>query len=66
MHFDTVLNQFPTSSKAADSMLKLGYAQAASGNIPEAQKNLQNVLSTYPNTHLAQLAQLKLESLKAL
>lgn len=64
-HFDVVLKQFPTSSKAAACSLKIGYALAASGKPAEAKKRLQQVISNYPDTPTAQLAAAKLKSLNA-
>ncbi|KTC85224.1 tol-pal system protein YbgF [Legionella brunensis] len=62
-HFEIVLKQFPSSSKAAASTLKIGYALAASGKIEDARMRLQEVLRNYPDTPTAQLATIKLESL---
>ncbi len=62
-HFDLVLRQFPSSSKAAASTLKIGYALAASGKTNDARIRLQQVLKNYPDTPTAQLAMTKLESL---
>lgn len=62
-HFDIVLKQFPSSSKAAASTLKIGYALAASGQITEAKERLQQVIQSYPDTPTAQLAAMKLQSL---
>lgn len=62
-HFEIVLKQFPTSSKAAASTLKIGYALAASGKENDARLRLQQVLKNYPDTPTAQLATIKLESL---
>lgn len=62
-HFEIVLKQFPSSSKAAASTLKIGYALAASGKIEDARMRLQEVLRNYPDTPTAQLAITKLESL---
>ncbi|KTD17482.1 tol-pal system protein YbgF [Legionella jordanis] len=62
-HFEIVLKQFPSSSKAAASTLKIGYALAASGKVEEARLRLQEVLRNYPDTPTAQLATTKLESL---
>ena len=62
-HFEVVLKQFPTSSKAAASNLKIGYALAASGRNNEAKLRLQQVLKNYPDTPTAQLATIKLETL---
>lgn len=63
VHFDTVLQQFPSSSKSAASLLKIGYALAASGKLEEAKSRLQDVVKHYPDTNTSQLATIKLESL---
>jgi len=62
-HFDTVLKQFSTSSKAPACSLKIGYALAASGKEKEARLRLQQVLRLYPDTPTAQLAAAKLKTL---
>lgn len=62
-HFNVVLQQFPTSSKSAASMLKMGYAYMAMGNKPEARKYLQQVVNAYPDTPTAQLANSKLQTI---
>ncbi|ASQ45136.1 tol-pal system protein YbgF [Legionella clemsonensis] len=62
-HFEIVLKKFPSSSKAAASTLKIGYALAASGKIEDARMRLQEVLRNYPDTPTAQLAATKLETL---
>lgn len=64
-HFDIVLKQFPSSSKAAACTLKIGYALAASGKMGEAKQRLQQVLQNYPDTPTAQLAMAKLHSLNS-
>ena len=63
-HFNIVLQEFPLSSKGAASLLKVGYAMAASGKIPEARLKLQEVIKNYPDTNTAQLATAKLNALK--
>lgn len=62
-HFEVVLQRFPSSSKSAASMLKAGYAFAATGDISEAKRRLQQVVNTYPDTPTARLAQSKLQTL---
>jgi len=64
-HFNVVLQQYPSSSKSSASMLKRGYALAASGKTSEARTQLQQVVKTYPDTNTAQLANAKLQSLGA-
>jgi tol-pal system protein YbgF len=63
-HFNVVLQTFPSSSKSAASLLKIGYALAASGNTAEARLKLQEVVKKYPDTDTAHLATTKLDSLK--
>lgn len=62
-HFEIVLNQFPSSSKRAASLLKIGYALAASGHEIEAMQRLQEVIRHYPDTPTAELALAKLKSI---
>lgn len=66
LHFDVVLHQFPSSSKTAACLLKSGYAYTAKGNQNEAKKRFQEVISNYPDTPTAQLAQSKLDAIRAL
>ena len=61
--FETVLQTFKSSSKLASSRLKLGYALAESGQIGEAKKHLLAVIKQYPDTSVARLAHIKLESM---
>ncbi len=65
-HFEVVLKQFPSSSKSAASLLKAGYAYAASGNNAEAKRRLEQVVRTYPDTPTAQLASSKLAAINSL
>jgi tol-pal system protein YbgF len=65
-HFEIVLKQFSSSSKAAACSLKIGYALAASGKKIEAKKQLQQVVTLYPDTPTAQLAASKLKTLNAI
>lgn len=61
--FDTVIQNFKSSSKYAHSRLKLGYALAESGRVGEAKEQLLAVMNLYPDTSAAQLAHAKLETL---
>lgn len=63
--FQTVLKAFPTSSKTSDCSLKIGYALIASGQKKSARQYLQDVIRDYPDTHAAQLATAKLETLNS-
>ena len=62
-HFEIVLQQFPSSSKKAASMLKIGYALADSGKKQDAIIRLQQVVKNYPDTSTAKLAKSKLDNL---
>lgn len=64
-HFKVVLQQFPSSNKAAPSLLKMGYALAASGQTMEARNRLEEVIKRYPNSNIAHLASTKLKSLNS-
>lgn len=63
IQFEIVNRQYPTSSKAAPSILKIGYALAATGKKHEAKQKLAEVIKSYPGTTSAQLAQEKLKTL---
>lgn len=65
-HFETVIEQYPSSSKSAASLLKIGYALAASGKTDEAKQRLQQIVKNYPDTPTARLATAKLEMLDGL
>lgn len=62
-HFNVVLQEFPSSSKNAASLLKIGYALAAQGKTAEARVKLQEVIKTYPDTSTSKLATAKLNTL---
>lgn len=64
-HFEIVLTNFASSSKAAACSLKIGYALASSGKKEEAKQRLQQVLRNYPDTPTAQLAATKLTTINA-
>lgn len=61
--FDTIVQNFKSSSKYAPSRLKLGYALAETGRIGEAKEQLTAVMNQYPDTSAAHLAHIKLEKL---
>lgn len=64
-HFEIVLTNFASSSKAAACSLKIGYALASSGKKEEAKQRLKQVLKNYPDTPTAQLAATKLTTINA-
>ncbi len=63
-HFNVVMQEFPSSSKNAASLLKVGYALAGLGKTAEARAKLQEVVKTFPDTSAAKLATAKLNTLR--
>ncbi len=63
-HFNVVMQEFPSSSKNAASLLKVGYALAGQGKTIDARAKLQEVVTTFPDTSTAKLAAAKLSTLR--
>ena len=61
--FQAVLDNFPDSRKAADAMLKIGYCQYELKAFRNARTTLERVVSTYPGTESARLAEQRLTKL---
>ena len=61
--FDTLLRHFPDSGKAADALLKLGYAQLEMGRRTEGERTLRQVIDRYPGGDVARLAEGRLRAL---
>ncbi|TNW12181.1 tol-pal system protein YbgF [Xylella fastidiosa] len=62
--FRTLLSRYPTHDKASGSLLKEALCQANQGKNDAAQHSLEQVLSQYPGTDAARLAQERLQSMK--
>jgi tol-pal system protein YbgF len=62
--FGTLLSRFPANQKAPDALLKTGYCQYELKQWDAAEKTLNSVSETYPNTTVARLAQGRLRALK--
>jgi len=62
--FEKVVKDHPTSPKRADALLKMGYTYQELGQADMARKALNNVVTNYPNTTAASLAQKRLQDLK--
>jgi len=62
--FNLVLEKFPDGDKVASAMLKLAYAQIASGKSAEGKKNLQALTKRFPQSNEANLAKAKLDELR--
>ena len=61
--FNTLLTHFPDSGKAADALLKLGYAQLEMGRRTEGERTLRQVIDRYPGGDVARLAEGRLRAL---
>lgn len=62
--FSTLLTRFPQNQKAPDALLKTGYCQYELKQWDVAERTLNNVVSIYPNTTVARLAQGRLRALQ--
>lgn len=63
--FQTVGQRFATSSRAPDSLLKVGLTQIELKQEAEGRATLQRVVQMYPQTNAARLAQQRLEPPKS-
>jgi tol-pal system protein YbgF len=61
--FKEVFNRYPDTSKAADALLKMGYAYSNLGQEENAAFYLRRLSEKYPSSHAAELARKKLQSL---
>jgi tol-pal system protein YbgF len=61
--FLAVGERWPTSRKAPDALLKLGYTQAEQKHLTEARATLSQVVERFPGTDAAHLAQERLQKL---
>ncbi len=64
--FDKVVKNHPASPKRADALLKMGYTFQELGQNDNARMSLNKVVTNYPNTTAARLAQKRLQDLKQL
>ncbi len=62
--FQHLLSQFPQSEKAPDALLKVGYTQLELKRDAQAKSTLASVISKYPNSNAASLAQERLRRLQ--
>ena len=61
--FDSLLSQFPDSSKAPDAFLKKGYCLIELGQAGPGRQVLERVIKDYPGTEVARLAASRLRAL---
>jgi len=62
--FQSLAQNFPLSSKLADSLLKIGYTYHELEDFGQAQQALNKVVESFPNQSVARLAQNRLNLLK--
>ena len=62
--FKHVVSQFPNSEKAPDALLKVGFTQLELKQDADGKATLTSVVSKYPGTNAAQLAQERLQRLQ--
>lgn len=62
--FEKVVKNHPKSPKRADALLKMGYTYQELGQNDKARASLNEVLTKYPNSTAARLAQKRLQDLK--
>ncbi len=63
--FRTVGERWPSSRKAPDALLKLGYTQYEQKHLSEARATLNDVVQRFPSTDAARLATERLQKLPA-
>ena len=61
--FNSVIENYPDSSKVPDALLKLGYIEIDQKNIVKAREYLTRVTGDFPSSTAAQLASKKLRTL---
>jgi TolA-binding protein len=62
--FQRLLSRFPSSNKAPDALLKVGYCHYELRQWPQAESTLNQVVQQYPDTTVARLAQGRLRALR--
>jgi tol-pal system protein YbgF len=63
--FSKVIDNFPQSSKVPDAMLKLGFSYYELGDWAKARDSLEQLMARYPQSTAAQLADRRLQKMKA-
>ncbi len=63
--FTTLIQKFPSYRKVPDVMLKLAIIHAEAGQPAQAQQELQKIVTRYPNSAAARLAQKRLKETQA-
>lgn len=63
--FRKVMESYPASNKLPDAMVKLGFSYQELGDREQARKTLNDVVTRYPDSPAARLANERLQKLKA-
>ena len=63
--YQGVLDNFPTSQKVPEALLKVGLCQIQQKQTDQGKATLQKVIQSYPASNAANLAKQRLESLKS-
>ena len=61
--FNVVVANYPDSSKRSDAMLKLATVEQKQNNASQARTLFQQLISEYPESSAARLAQSRLDSM---
>ncbi len=61
--FSKLIGEYPDSPKVPDAMLKLGFIAAEQNNVAKAKEYLNSLVTRYPGTTAAHLAEKKLQQL---
>jgi len=62
--FQQVISKYPNSPKRADALLKIGYTYIELGNKKMAKHTLNTIVTSYPGTTAAKLAEKRIKTLK--
>lgn len=62
--FQRVIDQYSSSDKVGDALLKRGFSEYELGEIDKAAMTLNQVIATYPETSVARLARVRLDRIQ--
>jgi TolA-binding protein len=62
--YQRIVTEYPDQNKAPDAMLRLGMAQAKTGDLVLARRTLNGVISTYPYSTAAASAKAELKRIQ--
>jgi TolA-binding protein len=62
--FQIVLDQYPTSNKVPDALLKRGFSEYELGDAAKATATLNQVLEQFPDSSASRLARVRLDRIQ--